>query len=60
MKKTLAILLACLLLAAMLPVALAEEADLNQAMMDVLAGVASGMMSAEDGCAYLAEVQAEQ
>jgi ABC-type glycerol-3-phosphate transport system substrate-binding protein len=36
------------------------SADLNQAMMDVLAGVASGMMSAEDGCAYLAEVQAEQ
>jgi hypothetical protein len=29
-------------------------------MMDVLAGVASGMMSAEDGAAQLAEVQAEQ
>ena len=36
------------------------SADLNQAMMDVLAGVASGMMSAEDGAAQLAEVQAEQ
>ena len=36
------------------------SADLNQAMMDVLAGVASGMMSAEEGCEYLAEVQAEQ
>ena len=36
------------------------SADLNQAMMDVLAGVASGMMTAEDGAAYLAEVQAEQ
>lgn len=36
------------------------SADLNQAMMDVLAGVASGMMSAEEGAEYLAEVQAEQ
>ena len=35
-------------------------ADLNQAMMDVLAGVASGTMTAEDGAAQLAEVQAEQ
>lgn len=36
------------------------SADLNQAMTDVLAGVASGTMTAEDGAAYLAEVQAEQ
>lgn len=36
------------------------SADLNQAMMDVLAGVASGTMTAEDGAAQLAEVQAEQ
>ena len=36
------------------------SADLNQAMMDVLAGVASGMMSPEEGAEYLAEVQAEQ
>ncbi len=35
-------------------------ADLNQAMMDVLAGVASGTMTAEEGVAHLAEVQAEQ
>jgi len=35
------------------------SADLNQAMMDVLAGVASGTMSAEEGAEYLAEVQAE-
>lgn len=36
------------------------SADLNQAMMDVLAGVASGTMTAEEGAAKLAEVQAEQ
>ena len=36
------------------------SADLNQAMMDVLAGVASGMMTPADGAAQLAEVQAEQ
>ena len=35
-------------------------ADLNQAMMDVLTGVASGTMTAEEGAAHLAEVQAEQ
>ena len=36
------------------------SADLNQAMMDVLAGVASGTMTSEDGAAYLAEVKAEE
>lgn len=36
------------------------SADLNQAMMDVLAGVASGTLSSADGAAQLAEVQAEQ
>ena len=36
------------------------SADLNQAMMDVLAGVASGMMTPADGAAQLAEVQTEQ
>jgi ABC-type glycerol-3-phosphate transport system substrate-binding protein len=36
------------------------SADLNQAMMDVLAGVASGMVTPADGAAQLAEVQAEQ
>ena len=36
------------------------SADLNQAMMDVLAGVASGQITPEDGAAYLAEVYAEQ
>ena len=35
------------------------SADLNSAMMDVLAGVASDMMSIEDGLAQLAEVQGE-
>lgn len=36
------------------------SADLNQAMMDVLAGVASGSLSSADGAAQLAAVQAEQ
>lgn len=36
------------------------SADLNQAMMDVLAGVASGTLSSADGAARLQEVQAEQ
>ena len=36
------------------------SADLNQAMTDVLAAVASGTMTAEEGAAHLAEVQAEQ
>ena len=35
------------------------SADLNSAMMDVLAGVASDTMSIEDGLAQLAEVQGE-
>lgn len=35
------------------------SADLNSAMMDVLAGVASDTMSVEDGLAQLAEVQGE-
>jgi ABC-type glycerol-3-phosphate transport system substrate-binding protein len=33
------------------------SADLNQAMMDVLAGVASGTLSSEDGAARLAAVE---
>ncbi len=33
------------------------SADLNQAMMDVLAGVASGTLSSADGAARLAEVE---
>ncbi len=36
------------------------SADLNQGMMDALAGVASGMMTPEEGAAYLAEVYADQ
>ena len=36
------------------------SADMNQAMMDVLSGVASNQTSPEDGAAYLAEVFAEQ
>ena len=36
------------------------SADLNQGMMDALAGVASGMMTPEAGAAYLAEVYANQ
>lgn len=36
------------------------SADLNQAMMDVLAGVASGTMTSQDAVAQLAQVQAEQ
>ncbi len=36
------------------------SADLNQAMMDVLAGVASGTMTSQEAVAQLAEVQAEQ
>ena len=43
-----------------MPHHLVEDADLNQAMMDVLAGVASGMVTPADGAAQLAEVQAEQ
>ena len=35
------------------------SADLNSAMMDVLAGVASDMMSIEEGLEQLAEVQGE-
>lgn len=35
------------------------NADMNQAMMDVLAGVASGTMTPEDGAAKLAQTQAE-
>ncbi len=35
------------------------NADLNQAIMDVLAGVASGTMTAADGAAYLQEVSVE-
>ncbi len=35
------------------------NADLNQAMMDVLAGVASGTMTSEEGVAHLAQVYAE-
>jgi len=31
--------------------------DFNQAMMDVLAGVASGTLSSEDGAARLAAVE---
>lgn len=37
----------------------AINADMNTAMMDVLAGVASGTMTSADGAAYLAEVQAD-
>ena len=37
----------------------AINADLNQAMMDVLAGVASGTMTAADGAAHLQEVSVE-
>lgn len=37
----------------------AINADLNQAMMDVLAGVASGTMTAAEGAAHLQEVSAE-
>ncbi|MGX8704978.1 MAG: ABC transporter substrate-binding protein [bacterium] len=36
------------------------SADLNSAMMDVLAGVATDMLTPEAGAEYLAEVQAEQ
>lgn len=36
------------------------SADLNQAMMDVLAGVASGTLTSEDGASRLDEVMAEQ
>lgn len=36
------------------------SADLNQAMMDVLAGVASGTLTSADGAQRLADVQAEQ
>ncbi len=36
------------------------SADMNQAMMDVLAGVASGMTTPEDGAAFLAETYADQ
>lgn len=35
------------------------NADMNQAMMDVLAGVASGTMTPEQGAQQLAEVQAD-
>ena len=35
------------------------NADMNQAMMDVLAAVASGTMTPEDACASLAQSQAE-
>ena len=35
------------------------SADLNQGLMDVLAGVASGTMKAEDGAAQLADISAE-
>ncbi len=35
------------------------SADMNTAMTDVLAGVASGTMTSADGAAYLAEVQAD-
>ena len=37
----------------------AINADLNQAMMDVLAGVASGTMTAADGAAHLQEVSVD-
>lgn len=37
----------------------AINADMNQAMMDVLAGVASGSMTPEDGAAQLATTQAD-
>ena len=37
----------------------AINADLNQAMMDVLAGVASGTMTAANGAAHLQEVSVE-
>lgn len=37
----------------------AINADMNQAMMDVLSGVASGTMTPKDGAAHLAEVHAE-
>ena len=36
------------------------SADLNQAMMDVLAGVASDTMSVEEAAEYLAEVKADE
>ena len=37
----------------------AINADMNQAMMDVLAGVAGGTMTPEDGAAQLAATQAD-